>query len=113
MMRRSWIPLALSACLLLPACDDFQEFEVQNPCSFDVNVAFAGASPPPDTTPWPYPEVIPALSEEHVTIGAPAGSYPREELVQIRAPGHRTTVATIIVTQDDFTWRIPDSFCGR
>jgi hypothetical protein len=113
MLRRSRIPLALSACLLAPACDNFQEFEVQDPCSFDVKVAFAGTSHPPATTPWRYPEVIPALNEEHVTTGAPAGSYPREELVQIRAPGHRITVATIVVTQDDFTWRIPDSFCDR
>ena len=112
-MRRSWISLALSACLLLPACDDFQEFEVENPCSFDVNVAFAGTSQPPDTTLWAYSEVIPALSEEHVTTGVPAGPYQREQLVQIRAPGHRTTVVTIVLTQDDFTWRIPDSFCDR
>jgi hypothetical protein len=109
-MRRAFLPLAV-ASLLLPGCDDFQAFEVQNPCRFDVTVAFAGSTPDADS--WPYSELIPALSEKHVLTGVPAGSYPHEQRIQIRALGHRTRVEMVDVTEDDFTWRIPKSFCAR
>jgi hypothetical protein len=109
-MRRVLPPLAV-VCLLLPGCDDFQEFEVQNPCSFDVTVAFAGTDPPPNTELWPYSEVIPARSGKHVLIGVPAGSYPYEQRIQIRARGHRTRVEAVDVTRDDLPWGIPESFC--
>jgi hypothetical protein len=111
-MGRAFLPLA-AASLLLVGCDDFQAFEVQNPCPFDVTVAFAGATPPPDADAWPYSELIPALSEKHVLTGVAAGSYPHDQRIQIRAPGHPTRVETVDVTEDDFTWRIPESFCAR
>jgi hypothetical protein len=107
-MRRAFLPLA-AASLLLPGCDDFQAFEVQNPCPFDVTVAFAGST---DADLWAYSELIPALSKKHVLTGVPAGPYPHEQRIQIRALGHRTRVETVDVTKDDFTWRIPKSFCG-
>ena len=100
-------------CALLPGCDDFQAFVVENPCPFDVTVGFAGATPPADGAPWPYAESIPAMSEKHVLTGLPAGSYPHEQRIQIRAPGHRTLAETVDVTQDDLSWRIPESFCDR
>jgi hypothetical protein len=102
----------LLACLLLSSCDDFQEFVVQNPCSFDVVVAFAGANPPPDEEPWPYADTVPASGEKSILTGRYAGGYPLEQRVQIRAPGHLAVIETIDVTEDDFSWGIPKSFCA-
>jgi hypothetical protein len=112
-MRALFSSLLVVTCLLVPGCDDFQEFVVQNPCSFEAEVAFANASkPPPDVDRWPYAEAVPALSERSITIHAPAGDYPLPRVGQVRAPGHRTHIDTIDVTEDDYTWRIPLSFCG-
>jgi hypothetical protein len=108
---RSRLSLVLVTGLLLVGCDNFQGFVVQNPCTFDVSVAFAGTDPPPADQPWPYAERIPASSEKHVVSGGPAGPYPHEQQVQIRAPGHRTVVEAIDVTHDDLAWQIPESFC--
>jgi hypothetical protein len=109
-MRWALLPLAV-ATLLLSGCDNFQGFKVQNPCPFDVTVAFAGSTPPLDADSWAHAELIPALSEKHVLTTGPAGSYPHEQRIQIRARGHRTRVETVDVTEDDLTWRIPKSFC--
>jgi len=112
-MRTLFSSLLVVTCLLVPGCDDFQEFVIQNPCSFEAEVAFATASKPPlDVERWPYAQAVPALSERSITIHAPAGDYPYLERVQVRAPGHRTLIDTIDVTEDDYTWRIPLSFCG-
>jgi hypothetical protein len=110
-MRARLSAISVIISLLLSGCDNFQGFVVQNPCSFDVSVAFAGTDPPPDQDPWPYPETISGSSEKHVVTGAPAGDYPHEQRVQIRAPGHKTVVETIAVSEDDLTWQIPKSFC--
>jgi len=102
--------VALLAGVLLPACDNFQEFVVQNPCSFDVSVAFA-AHPPLAGQPWLYPEAVNASSEKHITTGFPVGGYPHSTSIQVRAPGHQVLVETIDVTKDGLVWRIPDSYC--
>jgi hypothetical protein len=110
-IRAESFALALMVSVLLPGCDDFQEFVVQNPCPFEVSVAFAGTNPPPDRKPWPFAETVPASSEKRIVTGAPAGPYPHEQRIQIRARGHRIVVETVNVTQDGIAWRIPESFC--
>jgi hypothetical protein len=106
------LTVAVACILMLPACDDFQEFNVRNPCSFDVRVAFASARlPPPTAAEWPYATAVPASSETHIVTVGPTGNYPHSERVQVSAQRHRPFVDTIEVTQDNLGWAIPQPFC--
>ena len=106
-------PIAVASFLvviLLPGCDNFQGFTVENPCSFAVKVAFAHASAaPPDAERWPSAEAVPANGQREITTASAAGVSAME--VQVRAPGHRTIVETISAPDDPQVWRIPGSFC--
>jgi hypothetical protein len=109
-MRRAVVVLLVVAVSsLLTGCENFQEFTVQNPCDFEVKVAFDSGSNPPADQLWPFADAVPARGERRIVTGAPARIHTMA--VQIRAPGRSPVVEVIRVSEDGQTWQIPDTFC--
>ena len=97
--------LGFVALTLLPGCDNFQEFTVQNPCDFEVTVEFRYDQ----SYPWDFPEPVPAHGEEDMTTASGAGVDSQE--VRVSAEGRPPMVRSLQALDDPQTWRIPESFC--